>query len=177
MLGDYDMKKGVSEVIAIILILMIVIALAALAYTWFSGIFASLTGTASVAVTTTTSQMATAFKIDTIKWTPQVGLAFTLRNVGSQSFNASWQTLGIYIDNNLVTASTWNFFSGPGCSFSSASGFMLEKGCTVTWSNNTFLFSPAGGAQVYCLGGCPGGACNISKITTQAGIDSKTIIC
>lgn len=30
--------KGISEVIAIILILMIVIALSALAYTWFSGI-------------------------------------------------------------------------------------------------------------------------------------------
>ena len=34
--------KGVSEIIAIILILMIVIALAALAYTWFSGIYKAL---------------------------------------------------------------------------------------------------------------------------------------
>jgi len=34
--------KGISEITAVILILMIVIALAALAYTWFSGIYQSL---------------------------------------------------------------------------------------------------------------------------------------
>jgi flagellin-like protein len=59
--------KGVSEIIAIILILMIVVALAALAYTWFSGIFSSLTTTTSNATTTTASAMSTNFRIETAK--------------------------------------------------------------------------------------------------------------
>jgi len=59
--------KGVSEIIAIILILMIVVALSALAYTWFSGIFTSLTTTTSNATTTTASAMSTNFRIEMAK--------------------------------------------------------------------------------------------------------------
>ena len=79
--------KGVSEVIAIILILMIVIALAALAYTWFSGIFASLTGTAGTAVTTTAQAMNTQFIIESAKQgTPTSSdIRFYIRNTGQQS--------------------------------------------------------------------------------------------
>ncbi|MEM5778596.1 MAG: hypothetical protein QXK49_03140, partial [Candidatus Aenigmatarchaeota archaeon] len=67
------------------------IALAALAYTWFSGIFASLTGTAGTAVTQTTSSMVTQFKIESAKYTGSAtwGVNATIRNTGTQSFNAS----------------------------------------------------------------------------------------
>ncbi len=83
--------KGVSAVIAIILILMIVVALAALAYTWFTGIFATLTQTAGTAVTTTTGQMATQFRIEAASCTGTCvageTVSFTIRNTGTQTFD------------------------------------------------------------------------------------------
>ena len=75
--------KGVSSVIAIILILMIVIALAALAYTWFSGVFASLTATAAGAVSTTTQQMVTQFTIDMVRNTSTTAVTAYIRNIGT----------------------------------------------------------------------------------------------
>ena len=76
--------KGVSAVIAIILILMIVVALAALAWTWFSGIFSSLTATAETSVTQTTEQMAQNFVIESAYCdVGNTDLEFTIRNTGS----------------------------------------------------------------------------------------------
>ena len=79
--------KGVSAIIAIILILMIVVALAALAYTWFTGIFASLTGTAQTSVETTTTALGTNFRIESAKnVTPSV-VTVTIRNVGTTTID------------------------------------------------------------------------------------------
>ena len=76
--------KGVSAVIAIILILMIVVALAALAWTWFSGIFSTLTATAETSVVQTTEQMAQNFVIETAYCdTAGSSLDFTVRNTGT----------------------------------------------------------------------------------------------
>ena len=93
--------KGVSEVIAIILILMIVIALAALAYTWFSGIFTQLTGTAGQTVTATATTMGTQFVLEAAACNANpciVGstYSFTLRNTGQPSFDAT--KTSFYID-------------------------------------------------------------------------------
>jgi len=81
--------KGVSTVIAIILILMITVALAALAYTWFTGIFATLTASATTATTTATTAMATSFVIEsawnTTLATNNVNVA--IRNVGTSGIN------------------------------------------------------------------------------------------
>jgi len=80
--------KGISDVIAEILILMIVVALAALGWTWFSGIFADLTDTAETSVTQTVSGMAQSFVIENAfcdTTTPE--LHFTLRNTGSDDID------------------------------------------------------------------------------------------
>ena len=79
--------KGVSEIIAIILILMIVIALAALAYTWFSGTFSSLTGTASTSVSQTTGAMASSFKIEAAKNMSATNNSVTIRNTGTTAID------------------------------------------------------------------------------------------
>jgi len=91
--------KGVSAVIAIILILMIVVALAALAYTWFTGIFSQLTATTETAVTETTGQMGTGFRIEFANYVGSDNTNVTIRNTGSQAFNASRST--VYIGNYL----------------------------------------------------------------------------
>jgi FlaG/FlaF family flagellin (archaellin) len=109
--------KGIESIIAIILILMIVIALSALAYTWFSGIFASLTGTASTAVTSTTNAMTTQFRIEAAKFSGSVatGTNVTIRNIGTQSFNGSSVAPyigGQYSSYTGITSGTANILQG-----------------------------------------------------------------
>ena len=147
--------KGVSEVIAIILILMIVIALAALAYTWFSGIFSSLTGTAGTAVTQTTGTN---------------NLAITIRNTGTQSFNASNTTVAIYIDERYIPG-VWEMYAGFGCTVDQTNGYMLEKGCTITYRN------PNPGT-ISCPSSCPASCNNVTRVSIGTGLtDSTTIYC
>jgi hypothetical protein len=80
--------KGISDVIAEILILMIVVALAALGWTWFSGIFTELTDTAETGMVQTVSGMAQSFVIENAFCDTTVPeLEFTLRNTGSDDIN------------------------------------------------------------------------------------------
>jgi hypothetical protein len=61
-----------------------------LAYTWFSGVFASLTGTAGTAVTATTNEMATQFKIEAARYDSATARTnITIRNIGTQIINAA----------------------------------------------------------------------------------------
>jgi FlaG/FlaF family flagellin (archaellin) len=92
--------KGVSAVIAIILILMIVVALAALAWTWFSGIFSSLTETAETSVTATAESMAQNFVIESALCTdndPAVdSIDVAIRNVGQDPLTDA--EISVYVD-------------------------------------------------------------------------------
>ena len=98
--------KGVSAVIAIILILMIVVALAALAYTWFTGIFSSLTESTGSAVESTTGAMATSFVIEAANCEADgcgAGVDcvhVTVRNTGTQNITAT--SLASYVDDSFV---------------------------------------------------------------------------
>ncbi len=91
--------KGVSAIIAIILILMIVVALSALAYTWFSGIFTSLTTTTSNATSTATTAMAMQFRIEAARVANSQNVSATIRNIGTVNFDVG--KLGVYVDGQL----------------------------------------------------------------------------
>jgi flagellin-like protein len=88
--------KGVSAIIAVILILMIVVALAALAYTWFTGIFTSLTGGAQTAISSTTTALGTNFRIESAKNTSATVVTVMTRNVGTVDLDMT--KLSAYID-------------------------------------------------------------------------------
>ena len=82
--------KGVSEIIAIILILMITISLAALAYTWFSGIFSEIMDAAGSLLTRSSKTMATQFKVDNALYVASDNIIYaSIRNTGNQNFDAS----------------------------------------------------------------------------------------
>jgi len=82
--------KGVSEIIAIIMILMITISLAALAYTWFSGIFSEIMEMAGALLTRSSKSMATQFKVDNVHYVVADNLIYvSIRNTGNQNFDAS----------------------------------------------------------------------------------------
>jgi len=141
--------KGIESIIAIILILMIVIALAALAYTWFSGVFANLTGTVGTSVTTTTNAMATQFRIEAARYdSTYVGTNVTIRNTGTQNINVSKSST--YIGGKYET------FSG------------------VT----TTTLTPGNVATIYKITNSSAACSAIISVTIETGIsDSRTISC
>jgi len=148
--------KGVSEVIAIILILMIVIALSALAYTWFSGIFASMTQSAGTAVTTTTSAMATQFRIESVRYGGTVGTGtnVTIRNTGTQNINGS--LVMVYIAGQVA----------PYQGISTGTSNIGQYGSAVIYNvSNSTAYS--------------GVACgSVLTVTIGTGLtDSRTIVC
>jgi flagellin-like protein len=82
--------KGVTEIVAIILILMITIALAALAYTWFSGIFSEVMDAAASLLSRSSKNMATQFKVDNVLYVASDNIIYvSIRNTGNQNFDAS----------------------------------------------------------------------------------------
>jgi flagellin-like protein len=102
--------KGVSEIMAIILILMITISLAALAYTWFSGIFSEIMEAAGALLTRSSKTMATQFKVDNALYVVADNLIYvSIRNTGNQNFDAS-KTLffirGVPGEFSAITCST-----------------------------------------------------------------------
>lgn len=165
--------KGVSEIIAIILILMIVIALAALAYTWFSGMFSTMTGSASSAVTSTTGEMATQFTIDSAKYVASGGYTdVTIRNTGTQNINASagaGYQVSFYIDGSIA-----NSFSGA-IPFSCVN-CVTSAGASCT-SGLTCLILPGGVAEYrVATPPMPTPGSSVVKATIGAGIsNSRTI--
>jgi len=143
--------KGVSAIIAIILILMIVIALAALAYTWFSGIFSTLTNSATNATTTATTAMGMQIQIEAAKYyTGGPGsVNTTIRNTGTVDFDTT--RLAIYIDGSLCPT------------YAAVPSGKIPVGSTTTINiTNT-------------TNACPNKAL---KITLESGLeDYKTITC
>jgi parallel beta-helix repeat protein len=87
--------KGVSTVIAIILILMITVAMAALAYLWFTGVFETLTETGQEQVEETTIKLGSSIAIESVK-----GDNVYVRNTGKYNVTE----IVLYIDDVLTEA-------------------------------------------------------------------------
>ena len=118
--------KGVSAVIAVILILMIVVALAALAYTWFTGIFSSLTETAGSSIEGTTESMSKQFSLDSVTCNSAgTNVQIAIRNTGDGSLNASQVAL---------------YYNGVPYANQTPNGGMIGEGAI-----GYFQFSPSGG--------------------------------
>lgn len=98
--------KGISAVIAVVLILMITIAIAALAYTWFTGVFTSVSGTIGTAAETATQNIAGQLTIDAASFAPTNAVRIGIRNTGSGDLDLA--TLTIYINDISATIPTGN---------------------------------------------------------------------
>jgi len=91
--------KGVSSIIEVILVLLIVVAMVSLAYTWFSGLFGDIMKTVGAAITRGATVMSTRFKVEAARYNTTSGkVNAVIRNIGSQSFNASAEKLAAYIE-------------------------------------------------------------------------------
>ena len=121
--------KGISTILATILIVIIVVALVSLTYTFAVGLFGTAAGGAERGVTTTTIRLD---KSVSIVGTPICSLSsntysvvFTIRHLGS-TYN---------ITGNEVSA----FFGGGSGTFTGGFGSDLAPGGTktLTWTNNS----------------------------------------
>lgn len=89
--------KGVSAIIAVILILMIVVALSALAWTWFSDIFGDLTNRAGKSIMKQQQQIQKNFGLEVAVCQITGNVSFSIRNIGSGELQAN-QT-SAYVNN------------------------------------------------------------------------------
>lgn len=116
--------KGQEEIITLVLLIMIVVALVALAYTWFSGVFSQLMQAASIAVTRTGNVMSTQFKLESAAYVPGDQIYVTIRNIGTQNFDAT--KTSFYV-NEILSDSTL-----PDCPHCSC--IELSKGCIASYN-------------------------------------------
>lgn len=153
------MSKGVSAVIAVILILMITVALAAMAYVWFTNIFQELTEGAGGAATQTATALGTSFTIDSAAYNSNDDeTVVTIRNTGSQNIDLT--SMAFFINDFPANITT----DGQ----SNASSILVPDRYTDTPFELTN--STAAGAV------CPGPT--VLKATVGAGFtQSKTIAC
>ena len=96
------MKKGVSAVIAIILILMITVALAAMAYVWFTSIFQEISEGAGQAAAGTTQAIGTSFVLEAASYTyvadGNATIKIAVRNTGTNTLSG----IAVYLDSDFI---------------------------------------------------------------------------
>jgi len=99
--------KGVSAVIAVILILMITVALAATSYVWFSSVFSTVTAGGTEITEKGVTGIQTGFAIETARFKPtgyteNTKTSVVIRNTGTVSINMT--DAAAYIGGQYVTA-------------------------------------------------------------------------
>ncbi len=100
--------KGVSAVIAVILLLMITVALAATSYVWFSSIFSTVTTGGTAATEQSVATIQASYMIESAYYNatgyPASKIQVVIRNTGSSSINMT--TAATYIGDTPQTSET-----------------------------------------------------------------------
>lgn len=82
--------KGISAVIAVILMLLITVGLAGMAWVWFGTVFGGLTSPIANETTRIGKELGTKFTINTARYVSQYGnITITITNTGSQDIDTS----------------------------------------------------------------------------------------
>ncbi|MBS3056150.1 MAG: hypothetical protein J4473_01810 [Candidatus Aenigmarchaeota archaeon] len=117
------MNKGITPVLAVILLLLITVVIVGFAFGFFQKIMTATTQKASEQVETGTEQMTGVVRIENVN-----SISVTVRNTGVTSINTA--TLVVYVDNESKTC-TWDKATIDSSAFASctvASGTL----CTTT---------------------------------------------
>lgn len=98
--------KGVSSIVAVVLILLITIALAGMAYIWFTSVFGAVTESAGETVERSTEQFATNFALESASYNCQNSVQLSVRNVGTSNIDAT--AFAVYLSGTLATITGGN---------------------------------------------------------------------
>jgi flagellin-like protein len=94
--------KGISAIIATVLILLITVALAAAGYMFFSTTFSSITQTSGQTISSTTSKFNILYDIESARFANN-NLTFTVRNMGQTDINIT--NVATYVDDAYIQVS------------------------------------------------------------------------
>lgn len=130
-------KKGITAVVAIVLLLMMTVAAAGLAYMWISSMQTDTQQKTTQQLNAQQQQMQGAFNVESVWGGPAPGnMVFSVRNTGTTAINFGAPGLKFYV-NGVLTA-TPATLSGVG---------ILEPGRASTAAiTTTTVFPTAGGA-------------------------------
>jgi len=132
-------KKGISPIIAIILLLMMTVAVAGAAFFWLTRIQNELQGGTSAATTRTFTQLATSIDVIDADYNlvsaTQENLSIFFHNTGNTKIpvrdaDTSPTTSWILRDSNQVAicSTLWNGTPGPACEFGCGANVQIEPG-------------------------------------------------
>lgn len=115
--------KGITPVIAIILLLMLTVSMVGFAFVWFQRVAASVTNRTASEIASRQNQMAQTIRIDNAGTT-----TVTVRNTGSVPISNT--TLAVYVD-NVLQACTWDVASIPPLGFAECTPISCPVGSTI----------------------------------------------
>jgi len=120
------MSKGITPVIAIVLLLMITIALIGFAYVWFQHTATGLTSNIGRQVNRTTTQMGESITITSFDTDNRV---VYVKNIGSSSIILS--KTDVYVGGKLIPNSCGDGVAAPGKTFNCTLPESIESGDSV----------------------------------------------
>ncbi|OYT57422.1 MAG: hypothetical protein B6U68_01840 [Candidatus Aenigmarchaeota archaeon ex4484_14] len=120
------MSKGITPVIAIVLLLMITIALIGFAYVWFQHTATGLTSNIGRQVNRTTTQMGESITITSCDVSNKI---VYVKNIGSSSIILS--NTDLYVEGKLIPDSCGDGVAAPGKTFSCDLPDDIESGDSV----------------------------------------------
>ncbi|MCX6815558.1 MAG: type IV pilin [Candidatus Aenigmarchaeota archaeon] len=129
------MKKGITPVIAVILLLLITIAMVGFAFVWFGRVMQSAGNSTEQSMNALTSQQAKRISIDNVN---NATWQVTVRNIGSQVIQTS--DLAVYVDNTGKTCAWVGMPLAPGGT------------ATCTWSPTTWCVQGQGAVKITAPG-------------------------
>ncbi|MEM7819810.1 MAG: archaellin/type IV pilin N-terminal domain-containing protein [Candidatus Aenigmatarchaeota archaeon] len=116
--------KGITPVIAIILLLLITISMVGFAFVWFSRVSTTITNQTETAIVTQQQQMAKKVSIDSASTTQ-----LSIRNVGSATISTT--EIAVYVAGSRITP-TWSSNSvAPGAVIYTTGNYACTAGQKV----------------------------------------------
>jgi len=99
--------KGVSAVVAVVLLLMITVALSAMAYVWFTDVFTEISTSVGDSATGTADQIATSYSVESVRAEDIVHIddggneiVINIRNIGKKNIDVT--KVGLYREGVLI---------------------------------------------------------------------------
>ncbi len=120
------MKKGISAIIATIILLMITVALVGLLWSFSSGLFGSISASAGSQANAAITRAGTEFTIINARNTTLTAINVTVRNSGTQ--NIDLDTLAAFVDNSAASdTASGRLAPGSTSNFNVTSSFRLSQ--------------------------------------------------
>ncbi len=123
---NLSLRKGITPVIAVVLLLMITVALIGFAFIWFQGVWTSVAESTESNIESEVNRMTQTVKIDTVN---VAGDVIYIRATGSSNIDVADITVYVGADASSLTLVTCDWPGDPDITSIAAKAV---EGCTIT---------------------------------------------